>query len=111
MKPNLITGDLDGENAKRCSKPCNSIKASYGYPWIYKSTNSSSSSITLYFTFLIPIRESHLAYDGSSLFAEIGGYTGLLLGFSLYDFAKLFSFLVEKAQTLNRISSIIHQSE
>ncbi len=35
------------------------------------------------------VSEEHQLYTGLSLFAEIGGYVGLLLGVSLWNFAGL----------------------
>ena len=60
----------------------------------------------MYFGTSVSIRETRIAYDTSSLFAEIGGYTGLLLGFSFFDFAKLFSFLSDKLQKYGKRRSL-----
>ena len=57
----------------------------FGFPSIYPVKDILNSQITLYFGTTVSIRESRLAYAKSSLFAEIGGYTGLLLGFSFFD--------------------------
>ncbi len=59
----------------------------------------------MYFDTSVSVLESHLAYPESSLFAEIGGYTGLLLGFSLFDFARFFEFIAERIKTIGETSS------
>ena len=83
----LLEGIFDGDNVKGCYRPCDYMDVSFGYPSIYDI--KVNSSLTLYFKKSIPVRESHIAYPTSSLFAEIGGYMGLLLGFSLLDFARV----------------------
>ena len=82
-------------------KACTYLDITYGYPFIYdvkdprtQKHQGSTPFILLYFKVLVAIRESRLAYDLTSLWAEIGGYTGLLLGISMADFAKMFKLLV-----------------
>ena len=49
-----------------------------------------------------------VSYDEVNLLAEIGGYIGLLLGFSLLDIAKLFRSLLEaRFKTNQKFSSRI----
>ena len=76
----------------------------FGYPSIYPIKDNSTSQLTIYFGTSVSIRESHIAYGSSSLFAEIGGYTGLILGFSFFDFAKLFNFVSERIQKFGKRS-------
>ena len=63
---------------------------------------NSTAKLTIYFPTSVQVRASQLAYAKSSLFAEIGGYTGLLLGFSFFDCAKLFNFFAEQLQKRNK---------
>lgn len=101
-----ISGDFyDGETVENCPAACNQIDFKFGFPSIYPIKHNSSSQLTMYFGTSVSIRESRIAYDKSSLFAEIGGYTGLLLGFSFFDFAKLFSFFSERVQNFSRKSN------
>ena len=93
-----------GDLKAGCSKACTYLDVTYGYPFIYELKNGSPSSITLYFKTSVVVRESHLAYDVGSLLAEIGGYTGLLLGISLLDFAKIFKIFLEGIQRVWRNS-------
>ena len=70
----------------------------FGVPSIYPIKINSTAKLTIYFPTSVQVRASQLAYAKSSLFAEIGGYTGLLLGFSFFDCAKLFNFFAKKLQ-------------
>ena len=102
----LISGDFyDGGSVKGCPSACNKMDFTFGFPSIYPVKDISNSQITLYFGTTVSIRESRLAYAKSSLFAEIGGYTGLLLGFSFFDCAKLFNFISEQFQKHSRGST------
>ena len=101
-----ILGDFyDGEHVKGCPSACNKMDFTFGFPSIYPVKDTSNSQMTLYFGTTVSIRESQLAYAKSSLFAEIGGYTGLLLGFSFFDCAKLFNFISEQFQKHSRGSA------
>ena len=88
---------FDGDTVDGCQRACNHMDISFGYPSIY---DSGDKSLTMYFKATVPVRESHLAYPQSTLFAEIGGYTGLLLGFSLLDFTKVVNFFVDRMRSL-----------
>ena len=44
----------------------------------------------------IMLKEKILVYDYDSLFADIGGYTGLLLGLSFFDLADMLAAFFEK---------------
>ena len=99
--PNLFTDDFfDGDSVNGCPRACDYMDISFGYPSIYDVTNTSASSLTLYFKTSIAVRKSHLTYPRSSLFAEIGGYTGLLLGVSLLDVTKVVQFFLDKIRTV-----------
>ena len=99
------SGDFyDGEMVKECPAACNYMNFKFGFPSMYPIKDNSSSKLTMYFGTSVSIRESRIAYDKSSLLAEIGGYTGLLLGFSFFDVARLFSFFSEQVQRLSRKS-------
>ena len=92
-----VLGDFyDGESTKEWQAACNKIVSSFGFPMIYPIKNNTPSKLIMYFETSVSIWESRLAYDKSSLFAEIGGYTGLLLGFSFFDLSKLFIFFSDK---------------
>ena len=96
-------GSFRNKRERQCPKACTSLEVSYGYPFIYEAKKDSSGFITLYFKTTIAVRESHLKYESATLFAEIGGYTGLLLGVSVFDFSKIFSYFCEKIQTFGAL--------
>ena len=87
------------------------MDVSFGYPSIYDIEDDDESSLTFYFKTSIPVRESHIAYPRSSLFAEIGGYMGLLLGFSILDFAKVVDLFCHRIKGLGRRVGIFEISE
>ena len=72
----------------------------FGYPMVYPT---SEPVVHFYFDQWVSVRENRLVFPTSSLFAEIGGYMGLLLGLSLFDVAKFFVVVSEKIQSLNEI--------
>ncbi len=64
---------------------------------MYSEPNWTESTLIVRFNYVTGIheeREEYLIYTPSSLFADIGGYLGLLLGHSIYsvfcDLAALF---------------------
>ena len=96
-------GDFyDGELVEGCPPACNTLDFRFGFPSIYPIKINSTAKLTIYFPTSVQVRASRLAYAKSSLFAEIGGYTGLLLGFSFFDCAKLFNFFAEQFQKRNK---------
>ena len=77
-----------------------------------QKTDSRGENVVneIYFPLSVYIRiDNKITWlDGYSLitmFAEIGGYTGLLLGFSFFDCAKLFNFISEQFQKHSRGSA------
>ena len=104
-------GIFDGDNVKGCYRPCDYMDVSFGYPSIYEISDDNDSSLTFYFKKSIPVRESHLAYPQSSLFAEIGGYMGLLLGFSILDFTKVVNLFCNRIEGLGKRVGILEIKE
>ena len=60
----------------------------FGYP-IIDTTNIDVAYVKLYFRMAVNIHKNILAYSTLSFLAEVGGYIGLLLGFSLLDLSKV----------------------
>ena len=60
----------------------------FGYP-IIDTTNIDEAYVKLYFKMAVNIQRNILAYSTLSFLAEVGGYIGLLLGFSLLDLSKV----------------------
>ena len=106
MIAHSFLGQFRNEKARECSKACTIIEVTYGYPFVYDAKKDSSGSITLFFKTLISVQESHLKYEAATLFAEIGGYTGLLLGVSVFDFSKIFSYCWERIKMFGLIQRI-----
>ena len=68
-----------------CPKPCKTMDVFYGIP-VESDNNIKEEAFTkLYFKQQINSRRSTYSYESDSVIADIGGYLGLLLGFSLLD--------------------------
>ena len=111
LYPYILAGIFDGDNVKGCYRPCDYMDVSFGYPSIYDIADDDESSLTFYFKTSIPVRQSHLAYPQSSLLAEIGGYMGLLLGFSILDFAKVVDLFCNRIKSLGKRVGILEITE
>ena len=107
----ILDGIFDGNNVKGCYRPCDYMDVSFGYPSIYDIADDDESSLTFYFKTSIPVRQSHLAYPQSSLLAEIGGYMGLLLGFSILDFAKVVDLFCNRIKSLGKRVGVFEITE
>ena len=75
-------------------KPCTWMDVDLGLPLISKTVQKEGSYIRLYFKSDIKIKSIISYYDMSSLVADIGGYTGMLLGVSLIDLTVQFNNLL-----------------
>ena len=66
-----------------CNEPCTflNIKVIEKYPKFFWPLNT----VAINFPMRIQIAESYLIYNALSILAEIGGYVGLFLGFSIYN--------------------------
>ena len=71
-----------------CGIPCSIMDINFGYP-IIDTTNIDVAYVKLYFRMAVNIHKNILAYSTLSFLAEVGGYIGLLLGFSLLDLSKV----------------------
>ena len=71
-----------------CSTPCSTMGIVFGYPGLAE-TNTQLGEVKMYFKSHITVKKSVLVYKETQLMAEIGGYIGLILGFSLLDLGKL----------------------
>ena len=77
--------DLLSASESNCLTPCATMDIIFGIPIISDIDNPKKSTMKMYFKKMIQVRRSYLAYSIISMFAEIGGYLGLLLGYSLLD--------------------------
>ena len=85
---------------KDCNVPCHSASVNLGAKNYQKEPNSTIASQThalLYLYYAPRATQSieHWLYTILSLFAEIGGYVGLLLGYSLFNLASSISDVIE----------------
>lgn len=74
---------------RSCLEPC----AYIGIRLMKASEKSGSGKLTLSFNELIHQTVSYYSYDDLSFVAEIGGYVGLFLGASVYQFADFLEVL------------------
>ena len=72
-------------------KPCTWIDVTLGMPHV---SQKEGSFIRLYFKSHFKIKSIISYYDFSSLIADVGGYTGMLLGISLIDLTVQFNNLL-----------------
>ena len=96
----------------QCPRPCSNIISTFGMSRSYKTNKASTK---FYFKDIVKVTEDFVSYDmlrslikivhqikyshcflHFSMVAEIGGYSGLLIGFSLMDLA----MLLKKAASL-----------
>ena len=69
-----------------CPLPCTTMSLTFGIPIISKiDIGKNEAYMKLYFKNQINVRSSIYSYSIPSLIADIGGYLGILLGFSLLD--------------------------
>lgn len=80
--------DYISEAMATCGMPCSNMGIIFGYP-VLDQTVPNEAYVKLYFKSHVNVRRNILAYSATNLWAEVGGYIGLLLGFSLLDLTKL----------------------
>lgn len=68
-----------------CDRPCASISVFTGYPFYGTSYDNTTARIKLYMKSTTKVKKTILDYTVLSMLAEIGGYTGLLLGISIVN--------------------------
>lgn len=73
-----------------CQYPCTYLDISLTKMEISDAGFNSSSSVCLKFRKFVSVTESHYSYTELELLAEVGGYVGLFLGFSIYECLKFF---------------------
>ena len=96
----LLYDYLKNEAIGSCGIPCSIMDINFGYP-IIDTTNIDEAYVKLYFRMAVNIHKNILAYSTLSFLAEVGGYIGLLLGFSLLDLSKVIKNLTPKIKKRN----------
>ena len=83
---------------KDCLIPCHSLTVNLGAKNYVKKnmTDQDYALLYLYYAPRVTKNIEHRLYTILSLFAEIGGYVGLILGYSLFNVAAWTSEIIEK---------------
>ena len=82
-----------GPTKSNCLSPCNYLKA-MSIP-IRKDMVEKIQILQFLFPESIRVQRAYYAYSGVSLIAEIGGYVGLFLGWSLYQITDAVEFSIQ----------------
>ena len=77
-----------------CALPCSTMNVALGIPK-YDKYPEDKVRAKVYFKRSVTEKRNIVPYDWVSLMAEIGGYVGLLLGWSLMDLRTIFRALVQ----------------
>ena len=94
--------DLLSASESNCLTPCATMDIIFGIP-IIEMDNPKKSTMKMYFKKMIQVRRSYLAYSIISMFAEIGGYLGLLLGYSLLDLTNILDTIFNWMSMMKKI--------
>ena len=80
-----------------CNIPCHSLTVNLGAKNYQNKTVEAQDygRLTLYYAPSVTQNEEHLLYTPLNLFAEVGGYVGLILGYSLFHVAALTRSAIE----------------
>lgn len=74
------------ENAL-CENPCNTMQIFFGLLFTEDKARSDRAFIKIYLQSMTRVKLTVMDYDSVTMIAEIGGYTGLLLGMSVINFS------------------------
>ena len=78
-----------------CALPCSTMNVALGFPKYDKEYSPFKARAKVYFKRSVTEKRNIVPYDWVSLMAEIGGYVGLLLGWSLMDLRTIFNAMVQ----------------
>ena len=94
---NHVTNQYDD-----CNSPCHRLIIDLGAKEISKLQDKQSAVLHLYYPQKMLVNKEHFLYTLLNLLAEIGGYMGLLLGYSLFNVAtcvnKVIDVRIEKSK-------------
>ena len=88
-----------------CNRPCKTMVLNIGGKNYVQNENQSQGVGLFYFSMTSTKTEELYLYSFSSLIADIGGYLGMLLGFSFLDFASAIQILAKKQPCKNQFAS------
>ena len=89
---NRVTNQLND-----CSDPCESLFINVGGKNLRSVQDQDYGELYLYFAPKVVISQEHYLYDFVTLMAEVGGYVGLLLGFSFAHLLEWFNAAFENS--------------
>ena len=95
--------DKDSYDSPMCASPCKYLKVSCTPG--RKRINDDKAIIKFFFPENIQVHEAYYVYDGLSLIAEIGGYVGLFLGWSVFQITDLIELSIDSCK--RRLESAI----
>ena len=78
-----------------CTSPCNTMQVSAKGNNITPA-KSGKPQLVLYFQSRIQIGKEHYLYTLISFFADVGGYVGFILGYSLLNIAEVIMAALDK---------------
>ena len=80
-----------------CLKPCHSLEISTTSNVTPNPSKTSKSYLSLYFQVVVTKSEEKRLYGWRNLFAEIGGYVGIFLGYSFLTLMDLCAWAYQVA--------------
>ena len=78
---------LSGRKGSNCASSCSFVKVSYS---LLRKTKLEPKMIRFMFPESIEVQSAFYVYQELSLIAEVGGYVGLFLGYSVYQITDMF---------------------
>ena len=78
-----------------CNSPCHLLMVDLGAKEILDLKNNETSMLHLYFPQKMLVNKEHYLYTLLTLLADIGGYMGLLLGYSLFNVITLVNRIID----------------
>ena len=83
-----------------CLIPCKFLNRFAKFTNILMERKDNTRLLVVSFKKYISKSKAFLTYSGLDLFAAVGGYVGLCLGFSILDIRNGFSFVIRKVNNL-----------
>ena len=87
------------EKGINCTKPCSMYKMR---KWPKVSESEQSTLVTIKFHELIAVSKDQFSYIWLNLIAQVGGYVGLFLGFSVFQITDMMDLIIQKRFRLDK---------
>ena len=103
-----------------CDVPCHTVQVTVSGKNFQENKKNDTALLYFYFAQRVPLSHEHYFYLFLSLIAEIGGYVGLLLGYSFFNVAAFFNTIIQgKIKTMEeketrdreRAAMVLHRWE